>query len=179
MNKLYLGKWNTLIFMLAISLHSCAPFRDLPKPINKSHEMTGIYSDDCTDTDIQYMNKLWNLLEPKYKKSAEGQFVFLKIENDKQLKAYLISENDTIREKQIKGKFKDDQCFYTRRIFYIVPIFPLLWWYRNEHDRICLSCEHLIFENAYNQGGMAIIIANGTKGNDIRKFKKLTNKGPK
>ncbi|ASB50367.1 hypothetical protein [Alkalitalea saponilacus] len=180
MNKLYLGKWNTLILALAISIQSCAPFRALPEPINKSYEIAGIYSNDCNRTDARREKKLWELIEPKYNNiTEEDLFVFLEIENDKRLKAYLINKNDTIREKQIRGKFKDDQCFYTRRTFYIVPILPILWWFRNEQDRICLSCEQLVFENTYNTGGVAIIMAGGSSGNYIWKFKKLTNKGTK
>jgi hypothetical protein len=173
MNKPHLGNWIALIFAFAISIQSCAPFRTLPEPINKSLEIAGIYSNDCDSTDAWTEKTLWELIEPKYNMKEEGLLVLLDIENDKRLKANLISKNDTIREKLIKGRFRDDQCFYTRRLFYIVPILPILWWYRNEQNRICLTCDQLVFENTYNTGGAAIIMAGGSSRNYIWKFKKL------
>ncbi len=99
--------------------------------------------------------------------------VRLELTKENKLKAFLIKDGKTISEKLIKGKFKKDNCYYTKRVFYVVPILPILWCFKNEQERIYLTDSTLIYESTYNYGGAVIIMAGGNSGNYKWMFTKI------
>ena len=101
----------TLVFL------NCASFRELPISTKESSEIIGVFSNDCYSSDSNSNRNLWWFIEPKYKTDEKNLKVKLELNNKSKLKAYLIRENKIVREKVIKGKFKDNKCYYTRRVF--------------------------------------------------------------
>lgn len=160
-----------LILIMLIN-QSCASFKQLPNNIENSAQIIGTYNNDCDSTDHWTDLKLWKLIDSKSSIEEDSFKVRIEISEKNQLIAYLISDSTTISEKLIKGKFKEDNCYYTKRVFYIVPIFPLLWWYVNRQDRIYVIEETLIYENTHNTGGVVIFMAGGNYGNYNWMFKK-------
>jgi hypothetical protein len=161
-----------IITFIAIIVHGCAPFATLPKTAVKSSEIVGIYSNDCDTTNSWKKNKLWELIDPKYISGEDSLFVKFEITPNNRIKAHLIKDNKILAEKTIKAKLKKDQCYYTRRVFYVVPILPVLWWYSNRQDRIYKIDDTLVFENSFNRGGVIVIMAGGNKGGFIWHYKK-------
>lgn len=87
------------------------------------------------------------------------------------LKAILMTRDSVFVEKTIKGKFKDDGCYYTRRQFYVIPLLPILWAFSNYQQRIYSLDGALGYEVTSNSGGAVIIMASGNKYNQSYKFK--------
>ena len=84
-------------------------------------------------------------------------------------------DGENIGIKLLKGEFCSDECFYTRRVFYIVPILPILWWYEDSQKRIYRIDDELVIETIYSGGGAMIIMANGDTYNNIWRFKQIKN----
>ena len=77
--------------------------------------------------------------------------------------------------KRLKGKFKNDRCFYPRRTFWVIPLFPLLFGYEHERRRIYRADDELIIEIAENGAGGSILYAflRHGKVNNIIRFKQI------
>ena len=113
-----------------------------------------------------------------YKRSIKGDSISVKVEivNSKSLNFSFLKNEEIIGTKRLKGKFKKDECFYTRRVFYVVPLFPILFGWGNFQKRIYHTDEELIIEIAGNHGGGSVLLfMSADKYNDIWKFKQIEN----
>jgi len=148
----------------------------LPKNISNHRSIEGIYSNiseiDTLKHKAYCTETIWNMFGRKREIKADGINVKIEIVNSKRLKFLFLKDDEIIKTKLLKGKFKKDECFYTRRVFYIVPILPVLWWYENYQKRIYRIDNELIIETTYNGGGAVIIMAIGMDYN-IWKFKQI------
>ena len=155
---------------------SCTTYSLLPENISNYSEIKGIYSNNSkVDTTSAWREaRIWQLLDYKREIREDSLFVKIDIIDTKSLKIMFLRNDEKIGEKQIKGKFRDDNCFYTRRKFYIIPILPILWGYSNEQKRIYRVDDLLAIETTYNYGGVFIIMAGGDKSNRVRLFERKT-----
>ena len=165
-----------MTLLLALAIQSCATFSSLPASVEKSTEIVGVYSNDCDSTDSFGKRKLWQLIDYKDSIEEDNLIVRFEVTENHTLNAFLFRDNEVIAEKLINGKFKKDNCYYTRRDFYFVPILPILWWYSDDRERIYFSNESLIFEETYSTGGILIIMASGHNGNHKSMFNKVEEK---
>jgi len=148
--------------VILFSIQSCAPFGTLPQKTDRENKIMGVYSNDCDSTSNRYLKqRLWEKIDLKNSIDKDSLLVRFEITEDMKLKAQLLNDKELLQEKIIKGKFKEDGCFYTRRQFYIIPILPILFAYSNKQKRIYLIDNSLVFEMTYNSGGAVIIMASG------------------
>ena len=174
MRKTFYLKWFVVFLILASPfIQSCAPFKTLQKSPESTSSILGTYSNDCDSTDSWQEQKLWQLINPKNPIEKDSLFVRLEITDKNQLKASLIDDSLTIDEKIIKGKFKEDNCYYTKRVFYVVPVLPILWFYENHQDRMFTIGTSLVFETTYNSAAAFIIMASGNNGDYQWRYKRI------
>lgn len=186
--------------LICLVVQSCTTYSVLPKNIRNHSEIKGVYSNvseidtlkntgqtidgvfylwweiDSLKHKAYRTETIWHMSDRKREMKADSITVKIEIISSKRLKFSFLKNNEVIGTKLFKGKFKKDECFYTRRRFYVVPILPVLWWYENSQKRIYMKDNELIIETTYNTGGVAIIIAGGSNHNEIWKFKKIENK---
>lgn len=112
-------------------------------------------------------------MDQKNEVQTDSISVRLDIIDTKSIKVSFLDKNKLIKEKVIKGKTKEDKCFYTRRRFYIIPILPVLWFFSNEQKRIYRLDNTLVVEVTSNSGGAVIIMAGGNKSDDVWRFNYL------
>lgn len=149
---------------------SCITYNVLPKNVSEKSNIVGIYLNNSNNKDN---TRIWQLLDYKHEIKEDSITAKIEIINKKTLCFTFLKENEILGKKLIKGKFNDDNCFYRRKIFYIIPILPILWGYSNEQTRIYLINDELVIEKTFNYGGAFIFMAGGDKGNRIYKFKRL------
>jgi len=113
-----------------------------------------------------------------YKHGIKGDSISVKVEivNSKSIMFSFFKNDEIIGTKRLKGKFKKDECFYTRRTFYVVPLFPILFGYGNFQKRIYRTDEELIIEITGNHGGGSVLLfMSGDEYNRIWRFKQIEN----
>ncbi|MEO7991513.1 MAG: hypothetical protein ABI663_18315 [Chryseolinea sp.] len=164
-----------VIVLLTLFFQSCQPFKELPKAISPKTEIIGLYSNDCDSIDNKYSTKkqLWQTVDKKFNAEKAGLEVKILMTKNNKLFVQLIDNDSVISEKIIKGQYKNDECYYKRRFFYVVPILPILWWFGNRQTRIYLNQDYLILEEKYDTGGVAIIMAGGNTTTTNRLYKKV------
>ncbi len=168
----YLKFRTVIILLLATAFNqSCAPFSTLCKTVDESSKIEGLYYNDC-HTDTIYPRRLWALIDYKHEVKEDSLLVKMEIISDIMLKAQLIRKDDILVEKIFKGEFKEDNCFYTRRRFWILPILPIIWAFSNEQERFYRIEDDLILERTSNSGGVMIFMAGGNSYNDVWEYKK-------
>ena len=117
------------------------------------------------------------MVDQKRQIKADSIIVKIEIVSPKALKFSFFKNDENIGVRLLKGKFKDDECFYTRRLFYVVLILPpVLWWYEDGQKRIYRIDDELIIETTYSTGGCFLIMAGGHELNDIWKFEVQSDK---
>ncbi len=163
---------NIVVVMLLSALinQGCAPFSKLPV-IQSPENIEGTYYNKSIPDSVLRERTLWSLIDYKREVKRDSLLVkFLKTEEG-MLKAILMTRDSVFVEKTIKGKFKDDGCYYTRRQFYVIPLLPILWAFSNYQQRIYSLDGALGYEVTSNSGGAVIIMASGNKYNQSYKFK--------
>jgi len=163
----------TVVFTLCFQ--SCSSFKEVMSTISQRSEITGIYSNDCDSIDNKYAAKkqLWQTIDKKYSGEKAGLVVKIQETNKNKLFTQLIDHDSVICEKIINGHFKDDQCYYKRRSFYVVPILPVLWWFENIQTRLYRNQNYLVLEEKNDTGGALIIIAGGNTTKINRLYKSI------
>ncbi|MBP1644652.1 MAG: hypothetical protein H6Q16_227 [Bacteroidetes bacterium] len=159
-----------LLSSLAFLFNSCITYKDLPENVSEKSKISGLYINDSYDKED---TRIWQLLDYKHEIKKDSMIVKIDILDKKKLSFTFIKDNEVIGKKIIKGKFKEDNCFYKRRFFYIIPIAPILWGFENNQTRIYLFNNELVIEKAYNYGGVFIFMASGDKGNYVHRFKRI------
>ncbi len=192
---------NVLFFVLIVlATQSCTTYSVLPQNVSNRSSIEGVYS-NLTEVDTfkiidtttivgtslwvneiyrqaelrKSANSLWRELDFNNEIKTDNISVKVEIVNSKTLQFSFIKNNEIIGTKKLKGKFKEDECFYTRRQFLIIPLFPLVVGYYNYQDRIYVVDNELVIETVGNQGGACFFFAGGDSYNDIYKFKQLDN----
>lgn len=162
------------VILLSIGLLSCTSFKNYPiKEREISSKLEGEYINHSDTLNKHHIRSLWSVLDPKYKDStAENSLVKLEIDPEKKITATLLSA-DTIRKQiQLKGKFKEDGAFYTKRKFSLVPILPILWWYNHRKNRLYILENQLVVDEIHDRGGAFLIMANGSRIKRQRRYTK-------
>ena len=161
--------------LLVLFFQSCSPFKEVTKTNNPKNEIFNVYSNDCDSTDNKIATKkqLWNTIDKNYFAEKTGLEVKILSSKNNKLLVQLIDKDSVISEKIIRGHFKDDQCYYKRRFFYVVPILPVLWWFKNRQTRIYLNQGYLVLEEKNDSGGALIIMAGGNTITIKRLYKKI------
>ncbi len=164
-----------VIVVLTLIFHGCSPFKDVTGTISQRTEIFGIYSNDCDSADKKYASKkqLWQTIDKKYIAEKHGLSVKITEAKNDKLFAQPFEGDSVICERNIKGHFKDDQCYYKRRFFYVVPILPILWWFENNETRLYRIKNYLVSEEKNDTGGAVIIMAGGNTTNINRFYKKI------
>ena len=168
--------------LICLVLQSCittATYSVLPKNIHNHSEIEGIYSNiseiDTLTHKAYRTETIWNIFDRKNEIKSDSIIVKIEIVNSKSLKFSFFKAGENIGTKLLKGGLARDECFYTLRRFYFVPILPLLWWYEDSQERIYRIDNELIIETIYSGGGVCIIMAGGNDYNRIWKFKRIEN----
>jgi len=164
-----------VLAVLTLLFQSCTPFKVVSNTINQRTEISGVYSNDCDSTNNKHASKkqLWQSIDEKYIEVKPGLVVKVQETKKNKLFAQLIECDSVIREKIITGYFKDDQCYYKRRFFYVVPILPVLWWFETRQTRLYRNQDYLVLEEKYDTGGAIIIMAGENTTNTNRFYKKI------
>ena len=132
--------------LICLALQSCATFSTLPKNISPGFAIEGVYSNHKSDYTARY---LWGRAVFKWKyypQDTESITVKVEIVNPKLLEFTFYENDEYFGMKRLKGKFKNDSCFYSRKTFSIIPLFPLLFVYENEQKRVYRVDDELIIE---------------------------------
>lgn len=158
-----------------MTFSQCAPFKPLPAGVKSYNEILGLYNNTCDSSDNWYKQNLWDNFIYIEKLDSTGLIVELDTNLKGKLIIQLIKDDTVLYNAQVKGKFKDDNCYYTKRKFYIIPIFPLLFGFSNIQHRIYKIGDYLFFEKTYNRGGAVIIMAGGDRGNYYWRYKEEKN----
>ncbi len=148
---------------------SCISYNILPENVSEKSKISGLYMNDSYD---EYNTTIWYLLDYNHDIKKDSMIVKIDILDKKKLSFTFIKDNEVIGQKIIKGKFKEDNCFYKRRFFYIIPIAPILWAFENHQKRIYLFNNELVIEYAYNYGGVFFVRGSIDKGNGVYRFKR-------
>ncbi len=155
-----------VVFALVVFHFSgCAPFKPLSVQIADSTEIFGTYRNACDSTDFWYKADLWNNVDEKYRNEAEGLTVKIDRNAEGMLRFQLMSNDSAISETIVKGKFKDDNCYYSRRKFYIIPFIPLYFGFSNTQERFYRLGDTLVIDKTFNRMGAVILFASGDAGN--------------
>jgi len=191
------GLFLWFLCLICLVAQSCTTYSVLPKNIRNHSDIEGVYS-NVSEIDTMknigqridsvfyrwwevdslkhkaYRTKtIWSIVNRKHEIKVDTIIVKIEIVNTKSLMFSFSKDNDIIGTKLLKGKFKKDECFYTRRIFFIVPILPVLWCYVNSQKRIYRFDNELVIETTWNSGGAVIIMASGMNINEIWRFKQI------
>ncbi len=160
-----------LFFLIVFLLTGCVTFSPLPDDFNINETIDGIYSNDpCINPFGDY--KLWDFINFKSSLQKDGLFVRLTMLKDNRLQVRLLDDDQIIAEEMIKIKRKEDNCFYTRKVFYVIPILPVLWFFSNVQARFIVGEKTIILEETSNKGGAVIFMAGGSKHNASWEFEK-------
>jgi hypothetical protein len=159
--------------LISLILTNCTAFSKLPVKTNELLSIGGLYSNDSDSSNHWEKENLWTFIDSKYYSQEKGLLVKIEIVSENRLNAKLLRQNEIIVEKSFKGKTKKDNCFYSRRIFYFVPILPVLWFFKDEQKRIYLVDNTLIFEKVFYSGGAFIIMAGGDNGYHKNYYKRI------
>lgn len=149
---------------IVIQLQHCASFTPLPAAVSKPLAVAGLYSNDQDSVQGCDDRKLWSFIDKKYKSTEANLYVRFELTGENKIKAQLRRQNETLSEKTIRGGFKGDNAYYTRKVFYFIPVLPILWGYNHEKYRLYRLDDILVYEYAYDHGGAFIIWASGNKG---------------
>lgn len=168
-NRIYVNHIMPRVLFFLIN-QGCAPFSELPA-VQASENIEGIYFNDNPADTTWKKRSLWSLIDYKSEIEEDSLLVSFRKTDDEMLSAYLMVKDSILVEHKIKGKFKDDGCYYSRRQVFIIPILPILWGYSNYQKRIYSIEGALVFEVTSNSGGVAIFMAGGDKYNDIHEYK--------
>jgi hypothetical protein len=159
-----------LLSLFTMLFSSCISYNILPENVSEKSNIVGFYLNDSND---KYNTRIWQVLDYKREIKEDSITVRVEILNEKTLSFTFLKDNEVIGKKLVKGKFKDDNCFYKRRVFYVIPIAPILWGFSNDQTRIYFANNELVIENAFNHGGVFIFMASGDKGNRVYRFKRI------
>jgi hypothetical protein len=177
MNENIYLKNGLFLFLTCLILQSCTTYSVLPKNISSGYAIEGVYSNHKSDYTARY---IWGRAVFKWKyyhpENANGITVKVEIVNPKLLEFSFYKNGEYFGMKRLKGKFKNDSCFYSRRTFSIIPLFPLLFEYVNKQKRVYRVDDELIIEITENTAGGSIFLKPPTghdKFNDILRFKQI------
>ena len=159
-----------ILSLFTMLFSSCISYNILPENVSEKSNIVGFYLNDSND---KYDTRIWQVLDYKHEIKEDSITTRVEILNEKTLSFTFLKDNDVIGKKLVKGKFKDDNCFYKRRVFYVIPIFPIICGFVNNQTRIYFANNELVIENAYNHGGIFFVIASGDKGNRVYRFKRI------
>jgi hypothetical protein len=161
----------SVFFLFGCSINKSLPFSTLPQEFTITNKIDGIY---CNNPIVNPFGniKLWDFLNPKSNVEGENLYVSLNLKENNILHAKLLNDTLVISEKFINIVKKEDNCYYTKRDFYIVPILPILWWYSNSQKRLIFGENSLIVERSYSGGGVFLIMAGGDDINDSWEYEK-------
>ena len=158
--------------LTCLALQSCATFSTLPKNISPSFAIEGVYSNRGLD----YRRDFYSFFRFDWK-HTDRITVKVEIVNMKLLELKFYKNNEPFEKKRLKGKFKNNGCFYSRRLFYAVPLFPMFFGYTNERKRIYRVDDDLIIEITENSMGGWVPKPEPSirydKYNDILRFKQI------
>ncbi len=160
-----------LFFLIIFFMTSCVTFSPLPSDFKINETIDGIYSNDpCINPFDDY--KMWDFINFRSSLQKDSLFVRLTMLKDKRLQVSLLDGDRIIAEEMIKVKRKEDNCFYTRKVFYVIPILPVLWFFSNEEARFIVGEKSIILEKTSNKGGAVIFMAGGNKNNASWEYEK-------
>ena len=160
-----------LIVISGTLLVNCTTFKSLPSGNIVSKDISGEYSNNSTNDTINKKDTtLWNLFDDKKEILNTPIFVKFQVKSKKSVEVTFWNQDTLFGKRNLKGKFKEDNCYYVRRKFSIVPILPILWWYSNEQKRIYKIGDNLFIEQIGSTGGAAIIMAGGSNYDNLWKF---------
>lgn len=146
------------IIAFVLILQSCATLDKTSVPnsvpiITDSIEVNGQYSNWSSDSTSILWNsfKIYNKQHKNYKElHVEIEFV-----SDKRLYIKLFDqEGNVIGEKKLKGKIEENS-FYGRRKFFIIPFFPIYSEYENYRYRISFIHDSMIIDTSRDYWGFA------------------------
>ena len=146
--------------------------------MSKRSAIAGIYSNKSALNAflVEGMCSFWGLVENNYKREKKRDSISVKVEivNPKLLKFSFFENNEIIGAKQHKGKFQEDECFYMRKKFFVLPLFPVLFGWANFQERIYRVDKELVIETTGNQGSSSLLLfMSGDKYNDMWIFKQI------
>ena len=154
-----------LSFLITVfALGGCSYLKDMHNDdrikIDKENlsQLNGLYH-NVTDSLPEYKNSLWYQIDfwnSPYLEHTENTFVQIEVKNNKKLSAKLFSDNKIIKEMIIHGKIKDGY-FYKRRVFFVIPFFPLIFGYINDRTRIGVANRSLIIDKSKHRFGFVIM----------------------
>ena len=173
MNKNMYLKNGLFLCLTCLVLQNCTTYSVLPKNISPGYAIEGVYSNyELYDTQPLWS---WYIFGWKdHSEYVEGLTMKVEIVNPKLLECSFYRNGEYFRMEQLKGKFKKNGCFYTRRSFGVIPLFPLLFLYGDWRTRVHRVDDELIMEK--KQNGFAVSIftmppVKPEKDNDIIRFK--------
>ncbi len=148
--------------VLATLIVACgAPFKELTYTNSSRLDFEGTYKNYCDTSKTKNYRKieLWKNFDRKTEFIDSNYEIQLSLQGDKRLLAKLFLKDSLIEEETIKGKIKEDSCFYARRKFYIVPFIPLIYGYSHHRVRYYAENNDLIYEVSHSGGAGTLIMA--------------------
>ena len=178
-NKIHV-KYGIILVLISLLVQSCATYGVLPNNINHHSYIEGIYS----NTSVSGTRSLWDLIGGSHEIKADSTVAKIKIEiiDATTLKITFLENDENIGEKLLKGKFKENECFYVKKESSVVPLFPIIWAYSDVKKRIYQIDNELVIEEAESGGAFLFFLdeddeeSGGHSSSNINyKFKRLDN----
>jgi len=172
MNENMYLKNGLFLCLTCLVLQSCATYSVLPKNISPGYAIEGVYSNHKSDYRIIGIGLLDWKRQPDNKEDITMK---VEIVNPKLLEFTFYKNGEYFERKQLKGKFKEDRCFYSRKTFSVIPLFPLVYGYGNWQTRVYRVDEELIIEITENSvdGSILGVFLRHNKYNEILRFKQI------
>ena len=163
-----------LVVLISINFIRCkSTFYTQADKIINAKNLTGVYENQSILS--PFGNKdLWHCIKRNSKIKNNDHLVYLELKKNK-IYAKLIKNNAIVEKAKIKGTLTDT-CFIARKKFFIVPILPILFFYKNQKIRISARDSSLIIDEYAENGGALIIMAAGSNRTTSYEYKKISNK---
>jgi len=143
-----------LRLLVVVFTTSCASFSPLPEGFEGTSSINGLYQNDPipnspTDKkifELIYFKKRVPRKEFKACTRNDSLLVGFSLTEENRLHAWLLNSDTMIGEKDFKVNVKEDGCYYSRRCFYIIPLFPLFELIGTDRRRFAFGGNSLILE---------------------------------
>lgn len=146
-------KFFLLVVIFTTLLFSCRSIKISPKEdrikIGENQnfsELVGIYENTSIDSTVGRFYTLWGRLGVDNNYEYKNFNVEISFENNHKVIAKLINNGKIVDTKIIRGKIQDN-CFYLRRKFMILPFIPIVFGFSDAESRLSFFDDMLIVDS--------------------------------
>jgi hypothetical protein len=151
-----------------------ANFRQLNVMIsNHPKEVEGKVSDMVTGQRLEIVS-FWTAINGSHREwppsdSLDNKLVSINFESPKKLNLKLLKKDSLLEQKVIKVRIKNGYV-YSRKYFFGIPLFPVLFGYNTKRYRIGMTPDTVTLDFRWNSWFFALLAGNYSKGYSSSSF---------